>query len=151
MKSKNRAKFNIWASFKIVTDLPEGIKITLFDFVRLHKKSRIIWDTPNDFGAKLWFHEEVLKTYLIHFYDLKKFLSRKRHHWVFQKYQFWKKEHYYCSLAAIKRIAAGHERDSWRRFSYMVGPKRLRYWFKHLQRISVHNSKMILNNEVEAS
>ena len=64
-------------------------------------KSRIIWDTPNDFGAKLWFHREVLKTYLIHFDDLKNFLSRKLHHWGSQKYQNWKQfwddlEYHFC-------------------------------------------------------
>ena len=53
LESKNGAKFIIWASFEIVTDKPEGIKITLIDFVRPHKKSRIIWDTPNNFGAKI--------------------------------------------------------------------------------------------------
>ena len=57
-------KYNIWASFQIVVDCSENVKIVCFDFVHLDKKIGVTWDTLSCFAAKLWLDREVWKAKL---------------------------------------------------------------------------------------
>ena len=60
LKKFTKIQHNLWASFEIVIDWSENVKIAFFDFVHLDKKIGVTSDTLSYFVEKLWFDRELL-------------------------------------------------------------------------------------------